>query len=133
MTLTNIITAFLLFATPATTFCSGFEGKWKVLEVEFFDKTSSWSLESVLPSQLEVHMQGGHLAARFTEKNGFTCPYSNAFEVIEGNEMVLMGCRPIKSPTIYSPLHRVKLIGDLIEAVVITDKPIYKWTAKRVK
>ena len=121
-----------LILVPVLACASGFEGTWEVVSVEVAEPQSEWAEPGQLLQSLEIRRENSRLVALYTSRTGLQSHCMNALEVIEGYEVIVFGCpAPYKTGEILSPIHRVKLQGGELMGYAITDRVIYRWSAKR--
>ncbi|GAB3358420.1 hypothetical protein GCM10027430_28930 [Lysobacter tyrosinilyticus] len=128
-----LLIVLLLIVSPRSEAMSPFLGKWTVTQFICIDKSSEWCQDQNRPVAIHITQQDdGYLLARYRTKKGIEVSCFYAVEAVEGHELLLVSCPPpYKSGTIYSPLHRVKLRNGRMEALGLTDKPVFKWSAGR--
>lgn len=128
-----LVMALFLVVSPRSEATSGFIGEWTVTQFTCIDESSEWCQGLNRPVSIRVTQQDDdYLLARYRTEKGVEVSCFYAVEAIEGHELLLVGCPPpYKSGTIYSPLHRVKLRNGRMEALGLTDKPVFKWSAGR--
>jgi hypothetical protein len=127
-----LVIAVLLLASPRSEASSPFLGKWTVTGFTCIDKSSEWCRDANRPASVQITQQDNRLFARYRSKSGFEVSCFYAVEAIEGHELLLVSCPPpYKSGLVYSPLHRIKFRNGRLEAIGLTDKPVFKWSAGR--
>lgn len=130
----RILITFIVILYPQFCFASQpwIEGKWVVFETNLIQNQSDWVSARNLPKTIVFTRKNNRLVADVTLQDGRLCRDARTVELIEGYEWLMFGCPyPVKSGTVYSPLHRIKLSGREIRAIALSDVPLYSWAAKR--
>lgn len=123
----------LLVTSVSSASPADFAGTWEVTKVvEYTGYT--WSRQVKYPRKMTLELKKGVLSGRYTDQYGHSCAFPVAAVLNDGMDLLLANCGPTKERSAYAPVHHVKLVdGMTIHGLVMTNRHLFAWTAKRRK
>lgn len=123
----KIILIFSLFFTSIYS-ATNFSGNWKVYKVE---NITPFYGEIVYPKYLEIRSRKSGLTGKYTNQYGYSCNFSLIKTINANNELILAPCGTTKYSTSWNPIYKVKRVKDRLIGIVITNRALFKWYAKK--